>query len=219
MPVWGQVWGQSETGPVAMALYTRGKLERGAKAEHPVTSTVGLPIPFVTKVSLVDPESRAAVPSGQQGVVLVRTKGLCLTYLGEDDRHGEKKWDGWWNTGDIGVRSRTGVLRIVDREVDIIPGTSGIELESLLLERLERATEVIVLGDPGGLPVPVISLTGPDLTEDEWRTASAGLPELARPHVIAWEDFPRTGTWKVRRADLRERVLHSQATYGTGRWT
>lgn len=219
MPVWGQVWGQSETGPVAMALYTRGKLERGAKAEHPVTSTVGRPIPFVTKVRLVDPESRAAVPSGQQGVVLVRTKGLCLTYLGEDDRHGEKKWDGWWNTGDIGVRSRTGVLRIVDREVDIIPGTSGIELESLLLERLDRATEVIVLGDPGGLPVPVISLTGPDLTEDEWRTASAGLPELARPHVIAWEDFPRTGTWKVRRADLRERVLHSQATYGTGRWT
>ncbi|MFZ3471619.1 class I adenylate-forming enzyme family protein [Streptomyces sp. 4.24] len=218
-PVWGQVWGQSETGPVAMAVYSRNKIRKNAGALDPVTNVVGRPVPFVTQVKVVDPETRKPVPAGEQGVVLVRTKGLCLTYLGEDDRHQEKAWDGWWNTGDMGVRSRTGNLRIVDREVDLIPGVSGIELESILLERLERATEVIVLGDPGGLPVPVISLSGPDLTDQEWAAATRGLPELAEPRVIAWEDFPRTGTWKVRRFDLRQRVLESQETFGTGLWT
>jgi hypothetical protein len=117
------------------------------------------------------------------------------------------------------VRSRTGALRLLDREVDLIPGVSGIALESVLLERIDRATEVIVLGNPGGQPVPVISLAHGELSEAEWRRATRGLPELAAPRLIAWEDFPRTGTWKVRRFDLRQRVLHSQATFGTGHWT
>jgi acyl-coenzyme A synthetase/AMP-(fatty) acid ligase len=219
-PVWGQVWGQSETGPVAMALYSRNKIRKNAGALNPVTSNVGRPVPFVTRIKLADPETRKPVARGQQGLVLVRTKGLCLTYLGEDERHREKKWDGWWNTGDIGVRSRTGLLRILDREVDVIPGTSGIELESILLERLKRSTEVIVLGNPGGLPVPVISLSGGGpLGKEEWSEATEGLPELAEPEIIDWDEFPRTGTWKVRRFDLRQQVLGSQATYGSGRWT
>ncbi|WP_419992791.1 class I adenylate-forming enzyme family protein [Streptomyces boninensis] len=218
-PMWGQVWGQSETGPVAMAVYSRKQIRENAGALDPVTNNVGRPIPFVTRVKIVDPETRRPVPAGKSGVVLVRTKGRCLTYLGEEDRHTEKDWDGWWNTGDLGVRSRTGTLRLLDREVDLIPGVSGIALESVLLERIDRATEVIVLGDPGGKPVPVISLAHGELSADEWSEATRGLPELAEPHVIAWEDFPRTGTWKVRRFALRQRVLHSEATFGTGHWT
>lgn len=219
-PVWGQVWGQSETGPVAMAVYSRKQIRKNQGALDPVTNVVGRPIPFVTQVKIVDPDTRKRVPAGQAGVVLVKTKGRCLTYLGEDDRAREKDWDGWWNTGDLGVKSRTGALRLQDREVDLIPGTSSIALESILLERIRRATEVIVLGDPeGGKPVPVLSLSEGELSETEWREATRGLPELAPPHVIAWEDFPRTGTWKVRRFDLRRQVLDSQATFGTGRWT
>ncbi|MHC0430238.1 class I adenylate-forming enzyme family protein [Streptomyces sp. O3] len=218
-PVWGQVWGQSETGPVAMAVYTRNQIRKNQGALDPVTNNVGRPIPFITRVKIVDPETRQRVPAGKSGVVLVKTKGRCLTYLGEDDRHREKNWDGWWNTGDLGVKERTGSLRLLDREVDLIPGASGIALESILLERIDRATEAIVLGNPGGLPVPVISLSHGELSDAEWREATRGLPELAEPHLIAWEDFPRTGTWKVRRFDLRQQVLKTQATFGSGRWT
>ncbi|MCX3059909.1 class I adenylate-forming enzyme family protein [Streptomyces beihaiensis] len=216
---WGQVWGQTETGPVAMAVYSRNQIHKSSGALDPVTNNVGRPIPFVTQVKVVDPDSRKAVRAGESGVVLVRTKGLCLTYLGEEERHREKVWGGWWNTGDIGVRSRTGALRLLDREVDLIPGVSGIALESILLERIERATEVIVLGDPDGKPVPVLSLSHGELSQQEWDAAVDGLPALAEPRVIDWEDFPRTGTWKVRRFDLRQQVLRSQATFGTGRWT
>ncbi|KKD02155.1 hypothetical protein TN53_42105, partial [Streptomyces sp. WM6386] len=130
-----------------------------------------------------------------------------------------KVWDGWWNTGDIGVHRWDGTVDILDREVDVIPGTSGIELESLLLERLEDASEVIVLGNPNGLPVPIVSTHSGTLDREAWERATAGLIALDEPRVIDWEDFPRTGTWKVRRFDLREKVLQSRETFGSGRWT
>jgi acyl-coenzyme A synthetase/AMP-(fatty) acid ligase len=219
MPVWGQVWGQTEVGPVCMGLYTRGRVNRSRGSRRAVTSDVGRSIPFVTGVKVVDPQTRKEVPRGTEGIVLVRTAGRCLTYLGEDDRHREKIWDGWWNTGDIGVRTRGGMLRIIDREVDVIPGVSGIELESVLLERLPDATEVIVLGVPGRPPVPVLSTTDGTLDPAAWRRATADLPQLDDPVLISWEDFPRTGTWKVRRPVLRERLFGTTETFGTGRWT
>ncbi|MFL6128477.1 MAG: class I adenylate-forming enzyme family protein [Mycobacteriales bacterium] len=219
MPVWGQVWGQTEVGPVCMGLYTRGRVNRSRGSRKAVTSDVGRSIPFVTGVKVVDARTRKQVPRGTEGMVLVRTAGRCLTYLGEDDRHREKIWDGWWNTGDIGVRSRGGMLRIIDREVDVIPGVSGIELESVLLERLPDATEVIVLGVPGRPPVPVLSTADGALDPAAWRRATADLPQLDDPVLIGWEDFPRTGTWKVRRPVLRERLFGTTQTFGTGRWT
>jgi acyl-coenzyme A synthetase/AMP-(fatty) acid ligase len=219
MPVWGQVWGQTEVGPVCMGLYTRGRVNRSRGSRRAVTSDVGRSIPFVTGVKVVDAQTRKEVPRGTEGMVLVRTAGRCLTYLGEDDRHREKIWDGWWNSGDIGVQRRGGLLRIIDREVDVIPGVSGIELESVLLERLPDTTEVIVLGVPGRPPVPVLSTTDGTLDPAAWRRATADLPQLDDPVLIGWEDFPRTGTWKVRRPVLRERLFGTTQTFGTGRWT
>ncbi|MFL6128478.1 MAG: AMP-binding protein [Mycobacteriales bacterium] len=225
LPVWGQSWGQSEFGPASLAVYTRRSVRerrsagRSGAADRAFTTDVGFPIPGVIKWKVVDPVTRHELPRGQRGLVLVRSRGRCLTYLGEDDRHRAKDWDGWWNTGDIGVHRRSGRLRILDREVDSIPGTSGIELESLLLDRLDGATEVIVLGNPGGLPVPVVSMRGDSLDPAAWRRATAGLPALDEPRLIGWDEFPRTGTWKVRRPELRQRILHSTETFGTGNWT
>ena len=225
LPVWGQSWGQSEFGPASLAVYTRFSVRerrssrRPGAADQAFTTDVGYPIPGVIKWKVVDPQTRQEVPRGRRGLVLVRSRGRCLTYLGEDDRHRAKDWDGWWNTGDIGVHRRSGRLRILDREVDSIPGTSGIELESLLLDRLDGATEVIMLGNPGGRPVPVLSTRDGRLDPAAWARATAGLPPLAEPRLIGWDEFPRTGTWKVRRSDLRERILHSTETFGTGRWT
>ncbi|AUH43248.1 class I adenylate-forming enzyme family protein [Streptomyces sp. CMB-StM0423] len=219
--VWGQSWGQSEIGPATLAVYPKRKVMRSEGSRGgPITNNVGRPIPFVTRIRVVDPETRKPKRRGQRGLVLIRTKGRCLTYLGEPERHREKDWDGWWNTGDIGVHTRSGSLEILDREVDSIPGMSSLELESLLIERLDAVTEAIVLGNPNGLPLPVISTyDGSPLDPQEWRRATADLPELDKPRVIPWEDFPRTGTWKVRRPQLRNRMLNSEETFGTGRWT
>jgi acyl-coenzyme A synthetase/AMP-(fatty) acid ligase len=216
-PLWVQSWGQSEVGPVSLGVFNRRMVAPGRAGS--AENNVGWPVPFVTRFRIVDPVTRRRVRRGQEGIVLVRTRGRCLTYLGEDDRHREKVWQGRWNTGDIGVRTRNGAIRILDREVDVIPGTSGIELESLLLDRIESATEVIVLGVPGRRPKPVLSTEDGTLDPAVWKAATAGLPELDDPVVIPWEQFPRTATWKVRRFELREQLLGSTQTHGSGQWT
>lgn len=218
-PLWVQSWGQSEVGPVSLGVFTRRMVAAGKRRRPSSENNVGWPIPLVTSFRIVDPQTRKRVRRGASGIVLVKTRGRCVTYLGEHERHQEKVWDGAWNTGDIGVRCANGSIRILDREVDTIPGASGIELESVLLDRLENATEVIVLGVPGQVPQPVVSTETGTLDPADWKAATADLPGLADPVVIPWESFPRTATWKVRRFELREQVVGSSQTYGSGKWT
>lgn len=214
-PVWA--WGlcQSEVGGVFANICTRRTVRPGRGGSR----ELNIGFPTLVGVRVVDPESGRAVPRGRPGIVMVKTAIRCLDYLGEEDRHRAKLDGKWWNTGDLGVREGFFKFRLVDREVDMIPGMSSIEAESILLDRLDRASEVIVLAVPGGLPLPVLCLEGEPLSQDEWRSATAGLPELDQPRVVRWEDLPRTATWKVRRQLLREQLVGVENGVGTGRWT
>ncbi|MFC0598357.1 class I adenylate-forming enzyme family protein [Streptomyces palmae] len=217
-PTWLQGWGQSEVGPMCFTLFTRGRMRRISE-DSSVTSDIGWPSPGLTQVKLVDIETGKPVGRGRPGLLLAATKARCLDYLGESDRHQEKVLGKWWNTGDVGERGRFGRLKLVDREVDIIPGTSGIELESILLDRLPRASDVTVLGVPGRPPVPVLCMNDNRLDPQEWAAATRGLPQLDEPRLVPFDEVPRTATWKVRRLDLREQVLGSKEAIGSGRWT
>lgn len=217
-PTWLQGWGQSETGPMTFRLLTRRALAaRGDR--HPTTRRVGRPIPGFTGMKVVDPQTLHPVPDGTPGVVLTKTNGRCIGYLGEEERWRDKAVGTWWNTGDYGVRSRTGEFKLLDREVDVIPGMSCIELEDVLADRLPQLLEAAVIGVPGQLPLPVLATRDDTLDKEAWQRATADLPELDEPRVLPLDEFPRTSTGKVRRLELRERLLGEAATYGTGRWT
>ncbi|MEU6737271.1 class I adenylate-forming enzyme family protein [Streptomyces physcomitrii] len=216
-PSWLQGWGQSETGPMTFRLLTRKAME--AKGDrHPTTRDVGRPIPGFTSMKVVDPATMKPVPNGTPGVLFTRTDGRCIGYLGEPQRWREKAKGKWWNTGDWGVRSTSGNFRLLDREVDVIPGMSCIELEDVLADRLPELIEAAVIGIPGKEPLPVLSTKDGTLDEAAWRRATADLPPLGTPMVIPLEEMPRTSTGKVRRVELRERLL-GEETFGTGRWT
>jgi acyl-coenzyme A synthetase/AMP-(fatty) acid ligase len=180
---------------------------------------VGRPIPFFTGLKVVDPQSMRPVAAGTPGVALARTAGRCVGYVGEQERW-QRKVDGpWWNTGDVATRSRTGVVRLLDREVDVIPGMSCIELEDVLADRLPGLLEAVVIGVPGQRPLPVLATPDGQLDRTEWDRAVYDLPPLAEPVVLGWDELPRTGTGKVRRLELRDRLLGRDETFGTGRWT
>ncbi|HEV7898808.1 MAG TPA: class I adenylate-forming enzyme family protein [Planosporangium sp.] len=217
-PTWLQGWGQSETGPMTFRLLTRRAVaSRGDR--HPTTRNVGRPIPGFTALRVVDPATMRPVSRGTPGVVLTRTNGRCLDYVGESDRWQVKAVGPWWNTGDVGVQTRTGGIRLLDREVDVIPGLSCIELEDVLADRMPGLLEAVIIGVPGRAPLPV--LCAPDgIDRDAWRRACHDLPELADPVVLTWDEIPRTGTGKVRRQELRDRLLGAGLeTYGLGTWT
>jgi acyl-coenzyme A synthetase/AMP-(fatty) acid ligase len=209
-PLWMQGWGQSETGPITFRF-----LGRNSAAWR----NAGRAIPGRTRLRVVDPAGLIPVPRGRPGVVQVRTSARCLGYVGEDERFADKCADGWWNTGDFGVLSRTGSVRLLDREVDTVPGMSCLAVEDFVEDRLDDVVECVVLGREGALPLPVVVTADGTLDHAAWSAAVADLPPLSDPAVVAWDAVPRTGTGKVRRTALLTALTGNAATAGSGRWT
>lgn len=76
--------------------------------------TVGHPIPGVA-VKVVDPENGEDLPSGAEGLLLVKGPNLMLGYLGEPELTRRAVKDGWYSTGDIASVGEDGFIRIVGR--------------------------------------------------------------------------------------------------------
>ncbi|HUK42556.1 MAG TPA: AMP-binding protein, partial [Candidatus Acidoferrales bacterium] len=76
--------------------------------------TVGHPIPAVV-VKVVDPDTAQPLPSGQEGMLLVKGPNVMLGYLGRTDLTKEVIRDGWYVTGDIALVDNDGFIRITDR--------------------------------------------------------------------------------------------------------
>jgi acyl-coenzyme A synthetase/AMP-(fatty) acid ligase len=216
--VWLQGWGQTETGPLTFRFLTRRAVARSGRL-RPTTRDLGRAVPSRTKLKVVDPDTFAPVPRGRGGLVLVRTRALCLGYVGEPERFQRKQVDGWWSTGDLGVLGRGGAVRLLDREVDAVPGRSCLETEDVLEDRLPQALECVLLGVPGGAPLPVVVTADGDLDPAAWRRAVLDLPPLREPVVLTWADVPRTATGKVRRLALLGSLTGLARGTGTGRWT
>lgn len=217
LPLWSQGWGQSEIAVIAFSTYTRRSMRRTGLG-NPALAAGGRRAPRA-RIKVANSASEPSLPRGEVGIVFVSSASRCINYLGEEDRWQAKAALGWWNSGDLGRLDSRGRLTLVDREVDRIPGISCIEAEGLLLERLDRAHEVIILPNTKGLPIPVVSMPGGKLDADLWQRACRGLPPMGEPLLIDWDDIPRTSTWKVRRLELRERAAGSAEGFSTGQWT
>jgi acyl-coenzyme A synthetase/AMP-(fatty) acid ligase len=192
-----QLYGQSETGPVAARMFTR----RGAAKEN--GRLVGIGLPGFTRVRVVDDQG-VPCPPGVQGHIEARTRGRILTYLGAAEHYDRQLHDDWWRMGDMGAMGRWATLYLVDREVDQIDTVdSNLELEDVLMSRLEELREVVIVPGATGQPIPVICTRNDEpLPPARWRQAVTGLPELAAPVLCRFDDLPRTGTWKIKRLEI-----------------
>lgn len=195
-----QVYGQSETGPVAMKFYrnrtgVRSRLR--TPCEH--SRCVGRALPGQSKVRIDAGDGSAG--RGVPGGILAKSSATTPAYLGTPDQ----RVDGWWAMGDYGVISERGCLHLYDRLIDR-DGDGGVEsllaIEDTILERVAELTEAVLIPSSQGPPVPLIC-TREDrpLAPQVWKSAVAGLPELAAPVRCRWEDIPHTATWKVRRPE------------------
>ncbi|MCQ9182693.1 acyl--CoA ligase [Streptomyces sp. IBSBF 2953] len=192
-----QLYGQSETGPVAFRWFTRRSAERADGRR------VGIGIPGFTRVRIADAEGRR-VPPGTPGRIEARTRGRILTYLGAREHYERQLDGGWWQMGDLGCMSRLGALRLIDREVDRIDAVhSNLEIEDTLMERLEELREVVVVAGADREPVPVVCVRGEGpLDPERWRAATADLPAMAEPRQWRFDELPMTATWKVKRVEV-----------------
>ncbi|BCL16066.1 class I adenylate-forming enzyme family protein [Micromonospora sagamiensis] len=217
-PLWREGYGQSETGGMGMTFVTR-RTANIRRDQRPGPRKVGRPMPGFVQLKVVDPKTFEPVPDGQPGLVLARTRARCAGYYQEPERWNEKAVGEWWNTGDIGIKTRTGALKLIDREVNYAPGLNCLEQEDVIVDNLPAGHDVALLPVSDGPPVPIVATPDGQLDGEQWRNAVRKLPELAEPIVIAFKDMPRTGTGKIIREELRRRYLNGAAHPGTGRWT
>jgi acyl-coenzyme A synthetase/AMP-(fatty) acid ligase len=196
-PQFFQIYGQSEVGPAVGRPYFR------RSARRMDGRCVGYPLPGSAKVRVASRDGKR--PSEQNpGFIDVRWDGIAKTYFGEQERYDANLHDGWWRTGDVGYRTRFGCLHMLDREVDTIPGVgSNLEIEDLVLDRMEELSELVVVVGPNSEPVPIVC-TNKDqpLDLDRWHAAIAEFPQLADPIQIPLAELPRTATLKTRRVEL-----------------
>ncbi|NUS15726.1 MAG: acyl--CoA ligase [Streptomyces sp.] len=207
VPLFFQIYGQSEVGPAVGRPYF-------SRSAHRVDGRcVGFPMPGCAKVRVVSRDGRR--PSkANPGFIEVAWDGIAHSYHGEQERYDANKNGGWWRTGDVGYRTRRGCLHMLDREADIVPETSStLEIEDVMLARLDELTELVVVIGPESEPIPVVC-TEQDrpLDLDRWRAAARDFPQLADPVQIPTAELPRTATMKVRRVELSRRLQETYAT-------
>lgn len=167
--------------------------------------TVGVPMPM-TAVRIVS-ETGADVPDGTSGELWVRGPNVCDGYWRRPDATAAAFADGWFRTGDVGVRAGDGYITLEGRRSDlIISGGFNIyprEIEELLAEQ-DGIHEAAVVGvkDPVRGEVPVAYLVCDDTVNldalsDRVRTqlASFKVPK----GFVRVDALPRTALGKVQR--------------------
>ncbi len=167
--------------------------------------TVGLALPL-TSVRIVD-ERGDDVPDGTSGELRVRGPNVCAGYWNRPDATASAFADGWFRTGDIGVRAADGYITLEGRRSElIISGGFNIyprEIEEVLLSQsgIQEAT-VIGTPDPSRGEVPVAYLVC-DATLDVAALEAHLRTQLASFKIprafIRIDTLPRTALGKVQK--------------------
>jgi len=198
-PVFLQVYGQSECGPMILRGH-RLRTLANLKARD-----MGLGLGDLTKARICDAEGNP-VKQGQPGHIQLYSKGRALTYYQEEGRFAENVYGGWWDSGDYGYLDARGHLYLQDRQVDLVEALpSTLAIEDRLLDKLDFLAEVVIIRDPKGYAQPVIAVNdGMTMDWQAWWEVTADMPFMNKPIVMDWLEYPRTETMKIKRSSLYE---------------
>src|SRR6202166_17262 len=145
-----QVYGSTETCPIAVYTRLGGDLSR--------VGSTGLP-GLCCEAAVIDDDGNE-LPPGAPGEIVVRGPNVFCEYWGNEQATREALHDGWYRTGDIGLRDADGRFWVHDRKKNlIISGGENIypaEGERVMVEPPDVA-ECGVIGrpDPRWDEVPV----------------------------------------------------------------
>jgi acyl-coenzyme A synthetase/AMP-(fatty) acid ligase len=182
---------------------------------------VGKPQPFA-EIILVDPRTGAEVPTGQVGMVAMKSPTLAIGYWNDSVNTFRTRLNGYYLTGDLMYRDEDGYFYHVDRASDAVDLGDGNWLytalsEERILSRCPDVRDCTVLaaaGDDGTAVIEVLLLLTADadaaLNRDgEVRAALGEVPAAVPLRIVA---IPDDGivvgpTGKVRKFLMREQML------------
>jgi len=147
------------------------------------------------------------------GELALRGNMVMKGYLKSRKATDEALKDGWFRTGDLGVKYPDGYIKIMDRLKDIIisggENISSIEVENVLY-KLPAVQSCAVVAAPhdkwGEVPVAFIEIhEGSTLQRDTVMAhCKQHLAGFKVPKYIIFAEIPKTSTGKVQKFELRQ---------------
>ncbi|MCW5730160.1 MAG: AMP-binding protein [Alphaproteobacteria bacterium] len=176
--------------------------------------SAGRPLPDI-RVRIVDPASGRALAQGEAGEICVGGYTVMAGYYDKpEDTAAMIDGEGWLHTGDLGCFNGFGELVFMGRLKDVIkPGGFNVatsEIEEFLLTH-PAVAQAAVIGLPdarlGEVPCAFIERRpGMALAEAElidWCRRAIASYKVPR-HVLFVNEWPLTGTHKIRKNRLKE---------------
>ncbi|ASG24776.1 malonate--CoA ligase [Nitrospirillum viridazoti] len=208
---------RARTGLAILERY--GMTETNMNTSNPydgdrVAGTVGFPLPGVA-LRVVDPETGAAIPQGEIGMIEVRGPNVFKGYWQMPEKTAaEFRPDGFFITGDLGKIDARGYVHIVGRGKDlVISGGYNVypkEIETEI-DGLPGVVESAVIGVPHpdfgeGVTAVVVRQKGAAVDEAAVLAALDGrLAKFKQPkRVLFVDDLPRNTMGKVQKNLLRQ---------------
>jgi long-chain acyl-CoA synthetase len=176
------------------------------------SGTIGLPLPS-TDISIRDDDNNE-VPLGQPGEICIRGPQVMAGYWNRPDETAKVMTpDGFFKSGDVGVVSDAGYVKIVDRKKDMIL-VSGFnvypnEIEDVVA-KLPGVFEVAAVGVPDQHSGEAVKLfivkKDQALTDaDIFAFCKEQLTGYKRPKIIEFRtELPKSNVGKILRRELRD---------------
>jgi acyl-coenzyme A synthetase/AMP-(fatty) acid ligase len=169
-------------------------------------------------VRLLDPETRAEVPPGEEGMIGIPEDdpGLFLRYWNLPEETARSRRDGWFLTGDYARVDADGYLWFLGRKDDIIKSfgyrVSPYEVERVLKGHPAVADCACVAEDAGPDKRIVVAYV---ILQPDAKASPEELLAFGREHLAAYKapkaiylarEFPRTRNGKVLRREIDARI-------------
>lgn len=168
-------------------------------------------------ISVRNPATMEPVPNDGATLGEIMFRGnICMKGYLKNERATEEAFrGGWFHTGDLGVMTPDGYVRITDRSKDIIisggENISSIEVEDTLYRHPAVAlAAVVAMPDAkwGEVPCAFVELReGASATAEEIIAhCRLFLAHYKVPRVVKFGELPRTATGKIQKYELRTQV-------------
>jgi fatty-acyl-CoA synthase len=204
MQLWN-CYGQTEVAPLVTVLGPEDQLRKLGSAGKAVLNC---------QTKILDKNDQE-VAAGEIGEIVHRTPHAMKGYLHNPEKTAEVFRNGWFHSGDLGVKDEEGYITIVDRKKDMI-NTGGVNVSSREVEetiyQLDGVSEVAVIGVPDAywieaITAIVVPKDGKTLTEEKILDyCKQNLSKFKIPKYIAiTNELPKNPSGKILKRLLRDK--------------
>ena len=220
------LYGLTETyGPFAVCAWNPDWDDRPQAEQARLRARQGVSTVVSERLRVVDEQMRDVAPDGATlGEVVMRGNNVMLGYYRDEDASAKAFTGGWFHSGDLAVMHPDGYIELRDRLKDVVisggENIATIEIEQALTAH-PAISEAAVVGRPdekwGEVPVAFVTTTDPNASLDLADVQEFVRARLARfkvPKAVeVVDELPKTGTGKIQKFVLREKVRSHVTRY------